>query len=306
LFFKDLSKENITAFAGILKYLPELENIKFYNNPLCPFAHRTWLTLLEKGLPFETIQIPLATELRLLDNRKKDPLELLEQFPSFVLWTEKKKTRQQLWELKDWYKQHINPTGEVPTIETAGKIVPESDICSEFVDELFPHDGARLVPTDPYKRATVRLAIKTFSSYTSQYYALLTNQVPEKDAELGEKIHASITPYFALFTSSDGPYLLGKDISLGDIISIPFFDRARILLHYRGFSVIPGPEYDHKYPWAPRARTWWAAVTARDSYKHTTQSDLNLFRIAEGHASNQLEKDGKWIGRGISNTFTNK
>jgi len=49
----------------------------------------------------------------------------------------------------------VNPSGEVPTVEVDGKFVPESEICAEFLDNLFPDKGTRLVPADAYKAAKV-------------------------------------------------------------------------------------------------------------------------------------------------------
>ncbi len=40
-----------------------------YTNPVGPFAHRAWRTLVEKGVEFETVFIPLSGE---LDRLKKE------------------------------------------------------------------------------------------------------------------------------------------------------------------------------------------------------------------------------------------
>jgi len=36
----------------------------------------------------------------------------------------------------------------------------------------------------------------------------------------------------------------------------------------------------------------------------TTQPDKNIIALYAGYANKQIEKDGKWAGRGVSNTFT--
>lgn len=36
-----------------------LKTITFVYNPVCPFAQRVWLALLEKGLPFQKMRINL-------------------------------------------------------------------------------------------------------------------------------------------------------------------------------------------------------------------------------------------------------
>jgi len=284
------------------------KSFKFYTNPLCPYAHRTWLAVVEKGINAQQIYIPLSGELKVLESRKKDPEQLVDKYPYFQLWVDEKKTTQQLLELKAWYKQHINPSGEVPTVEISGQIVPESEICSEFVDSSFPNEGTHLVPHDPYKAAKIRLLIKFFASGITNFYGLLRNQEPEKDTEFGDKIYAFCSQFFGHFYPAvDGPFFIGKEFSLGDIIAIPFFDRLiPVLKHYRGFTLIPGPESDQKFPWAARARTWWSAVVERESYKKTTIPPKNFLVVYEGYSHNSVEKDGEWAGRGASNTFGEK
>lgn len=36
--------------------------VTFVYDPVCPFAQRVWLTLLEKGIPFETMKINLRNK----------------------------------------------------------------------------------------------------------------------------------------------------------------------------------------------------------------------------------------------------
>jgi len=193
----------------------------------------------------------------------------------------------------------------VPTVEVEGKFVPESEISAEFLDTLFPNKGIRLVPADPYKAAKIRLALKGFANLIGAFYGLLSNQEPEKDAEFAEKINTALIQFFRHFAPvEEGPYFLGKDFSLGDIIAIPFFDRFRhSLLHYRGFNVLPPASHDKENPWAPRARAWFAAVELRKSFKETTQPAAWVISSYEPYANKQIWTDGKWAGRGVSNTF---
>jgi len=276
-------------------------SVKLYTNPSCPYAHRVWLTAIEKGIDFQIKLIPLASELKRLDALQKEPHVLAQEYPNFKTWEKEKLSSKEMHELKDWYKKNINPSGEVPTVEVNGKLVPESEICSEFLDASFPDKGHRLVPTDPYKVARVRLSMKLFSSITPNLYGFLSNQEPEKDAEFAEKIHTVLAQYFGLFAPiEEGPFFLGKEFSLADIHAIPFFDRFRfVLTHFRGFKPIP----DSSDPWATRARAWWNAVQERQSFKDTTQPEANVIFAYEAYAHKQIEKDGKWAGRGISNTF---
>ena len=53
----------------------------------------------------------------------------------------------------------INPRGLVPVLVHDGKIIPESTVICEYVDEAF--DGPPLMPDDPYQRTRKRLWSKT-------------------------------------------------------------------------------------------------------------------------------------------------
>ena len=49
----------------------------------------------------------------------------------------------------------INPKGVVPALDHDGRIVIESTLVCEYIDDCFPNP--RLVPQDPYLRARMRL-----------------------------------------------------------------------------------------------------------------------------------------------------
>ena len=52
----------------------------------------------------------------------------------------------------------LNPNGVVPTIEHDGRVVVESTVINEYLDEVFPDPP--LMPADPAARATARVIVK--------------------------------------------------------------------------------------------------------------------------------------------------
>ena len=38
------------------------QTLTFYDSGSCPYAHRTWLALEEKGLPYDTIKVDLKNK----------------------------------------------------------------------------------------------------------------------------------------------------------------------------------------------------------------------------------------------------
>ena len=79
---------------------PDIDNekIQLYNMRFCPFAERTVLVLLAKNIPFQNINIDL----------KHKP---------------------------EWFLE--STFGQVPVILYKGKIVPESLITCDYLDEVY-------------------------------------------------------------------------------------------------------------------------------------------------------------------------
>jgi glutathione S-transferase len=64
---------------------------------------------------------------------------------------------------EDWFKR-INPNGQVPVLDHDGKIVSESTVICEYLEDVFP-DAPRLRPDDPYARAQMRIWTKWVDEY---------------------------------------------------------------------------------------------------------------------------------------------
>lgn len=57
----------------------------------------------------------------------------------------------------------INPNGQVPALVHQGKVITESTVINEYLDEAF--DGPPLKPADPYGRARMRVWTKFVDEY---------------------------------------------------------------------------------------------------------------------------------------------
>jgi len=55
--------------------------------------------------------------------------------------------------LSDWYLK-LNPNGVVPTLVHDGRVIIDSSVINEYLDEVFPQ--VPLVPRDPFERARMR------------------------------------------------------------------------------------------------------------------------------------------------------
>jgi glutathione S-transferase len=85
-----------------------------------PCARRVRIVLLEKGLRWET----RALDLTRLEQKRPEYLAL-------------------------------NPNGVVPTLVHGERVIYESNVITEYLDEVFP--GPRLYPSDPFARAQAKM-----------------------------------------------------------------------------------------------------------------------------------------------------
>lgn len=63
----------------------------------------------------------------------------------------------------DWFKA-INPRGQVPALQHEGRIITESTVICEYLEDVFP-DQNPLRPADPYYRAQMRVWTKWVDEY---------------------------------------------------------------------------------------------------------------------------------------------
>ena len=63
-----------------------------------------------------------------------------------------------------WYVK-LNPNGQVPALDHDGKIVTESTVICEYIEDVFGDAGQRLRPADPYLRAQMRIWTKWVDEY---------------------------------------------------------------------------------------------------------------------------------------------
>ncbi|MBW4650595.1 MAG: glutathione S-transferase family protein [Kastovskya adunca ATA6-11-RM4] len=177
-----------------------MATVELYSTSVCPFAHRTRLTLLEKGADFTLTEIDL--------NNKPD-----------------------------WFT-NISPNNKVPVIKHGDNRVWESTIINEYLDEVFPEPP--LMPRDPGKRALARIWMDFANiKLIPTFYKILLIQDQEKQQRWIKefKEHLLFMERGISQTSSNGSYWFGNELSLVDLTFYPWFERWSVLEHYRGLSI---------------------------------------------------------------------
>jgi glutathione S-transferase len=202
----------------------------------------------------------------------------------------------------------LNPNHVVPTLVHDGRVVLESTLIIEYLDEAFA--APALMPVDPYRRAQARLWMKKIDDYLHAACSTVTfaiafrrgllKKTPEElearfaampDPAYRERQRLSIqhgvaAPHVppALFAYdryigemeqalAAAPWLGGETFSLADIAATPYINRAAML----GMDRL----------WVgrrPRVEDWFARVRARPSFatgvtKWLTDADRGRFDI---------------------------
>ena len=187
-------------------------------------SDRTKIALHEKGLAYDRVTLDLAKK----DQKRTEFLKL-------------------------------NPYGKVPVINDAGKILFESCIINEYLDEKYPNPP--LMPKDHWERGRARILVDYAINYLHEPYWALRGEIMMKknEAERDQKVIADRRAellqklQYLELELSDKPYLLGE-FSLVDIDIFPRFPRME------SFGVIPTPIL-------PRLSAWYERMKQRPSVK---------------------------------------
>lgn len=166
-----------------------MAEIELFSYEACPYAQRTRMALIEKGIPFKLTEVDLYNK-------------------------------------PDWFKA-LSPYGKVPLLKHNDNIVYESRIINEYLEDAFP--AHPLLPQDPANRSKARIWIDYCDSYLmpALHKIIADRKDSEKQTEnrkiVAEKFRFMETE--GLRKLSKGPYWFGSDVSLVDLQFMPFLER---------------------------------------------------------------------------------
>lgn len=190
-----------------------MAGLELYSWQFCPFAQRARIALALKGAEHATHEIDIT--------RKPYPAEFLA----------------------------LNPSGQVPTIVHDGRVLFESEVVCEYIDEALPGPG--LLPDDPYRRGVSRLLIEYGrGTFIPALYRLLLNQDETRDEHLRAQALAAWRWLDGRLAAmgSGGKYLF-EEPTLADYAFGPFFQRWQAVEHYRYFEVPGTSDYANVLRW---------------------------------------------------------
>jgi len=154
--------------------------IRIYSMRFCPYAQRALLGLQLKQIPFEVVNVDLIQK-------------------------------------PEWYLEK-NPLGKVPTLNHDGKIVYESLVCVDYLNDTFS-SGRPYVTKDAYEHAKQRMLTERLSALPSAFYPFYRNR---QDPTVIKKLEDAFHLYESLLQHD---YFAGSQPGYADFMSWPWVER---------------------------------------------------------------------------------
>ncbi len=256
-----------------------------YNAPQSTCSQRVRFVLNAKGLPFEEVRLNLLAG----DQLKPDYLA-------------------------------INPNGVVPTLVHDGAMVIDSNVITEYLDEVEP-EPASFTPEDPVARASMRalmhfidempaaaVRVPTFNLAFLPRFAKMSEEefiafaeskplrkefmlamgrtgFPQSEMRAAlARLRRTYERMDAEIKKSGGPWLLGKDITLADVAVMPAVVRMADL------------GLDTQWADLPRVQTWFENIRSHSAFAPTyypgSLADREFSASAgEGRGGDQIGRD---------------
>ncbi|KAH7883284.1 glutathione S-transferase [Phlebopus sp. FC_14] len=238
------------------------QDLIFWSGWFCPFNQRVWITLEERGIPYQYKEVnPYKKEKHFL-GKKKNSLYTYTHVLTRIAWVD------------------INPKGLVPAVEYKGKALYESIILCEFLEDAYPSYTPSLLPSDPFDRARARIWIDHTTKFiVPAWQRLLMAQTPETQDAARKELYDGQRK---LAEQIKGPFFAGEAFTLVDVINAPWVARDYILAEHRGYdrdAVGNG--------WSAYAE----AVSKRDSVTKTTSDRDKLQVIYDRYLRDEAQSE---------------
>lgn len=193
---------------------------------VCPYAEKAIAALNELGVAFDVIEV---------DPTKK-PASLFE----------------------------VNKRGLVPAMRDQGNAIAESYVILEYINDMWRRpDGRGIFPDTPAQRAIARTWCTTINSTMGKcWYGVIKSDDKGLEEAIKQLQNAVKDLDEAMRSISDGPFFMGKEYGVVDMMLAPHVYRFLVLERLKGFKVPDTEEFQ-------RFRNWWKAVDAVPSYKRS-------------------------------------
>ena len=220
---------------------------------LCPFVQRSAIALEEKGASYEISYVDLAAK-------------------------------------PQWFMD-ISPLGKVPLLRVGQRVLFESAVIREFIDEACA--GPRLHPDDALERAYDRAWIEFTSAALIDCHRLQM----AKDAQALSDAAATLVSKLERFEGQldgHGPYFHGERFSLVDCATAPLLQRA-----FWCHEIAPELQLFER---TPKVYGWFRALLDRPSVQRSLIPDIHavFLEYLKGRGSPARSVAASFLGERVA------
>lgn len=145
----------------------------------------------------------------------------------------------------------LNPMGKIPALEIDGKIIPESMVILDYLEDAHPEPA--LLPRDAVGRAQARLLGRIVDLYVmANGGVFFRNMNPanrnEHEVEAGKEAFLKSIGHVEHFMGA-GPYALGDRLGYGDVAILPCLVMMQNIVAKFGITDM--------YAGRPKLMRWW-------------------------------------------------
>jgi len=150
----------------------------------------------------------------------------------------------------------MNPIGKIPCLDVDGRILAESEVICEYLEDLYPEKSG--LPEDPLDRGTSRLIARIVDLYIAPQVGPMFRQLnpANRDDAAIEAAAAEFARAFGFVEHfmGDGPFCVSTEPTLGDCALAPHMMLLKKTV-FSNLEKIPDPTEGDS-----RLARWWTAI----------------------------------------------
>lgn len=150
----------------------------------------------------------------------------------------------------------MNPVGKIPSLEVDGRVLAESEVICEYLEDAYPEQTG--LPVDDFDRATSRLISRLVDLYIAPQVGPMFRQMnpANRDAAIIDSAAAEFAKAFGYVEHfmGDGPFCVGAEPTLGDCALAPHMMLIKKTVFPNFPQIIDPTEGDS------RLAGWWQAI----------------------------------------------